>query len=195
MWENIQTLKSLLSSWVTAGFIWGGVIIQVGGGKRGLSQKCFTLTSLAAHESRCEEGYKTKKQSGFILVTLWIRCKRVVTAACELERLQSEAKENKQIQISQLVLVQWCHWRVKRRAGRGVEAGWRRAGWGVFNCGAGCTFHSALCRAGSWRCSGGRTTWLRRRLALRGRPWPRNPESWRAARQLYLKDRRGITGC
>lgn len=33
--------------------------------ERGLSQKCFTLTSPATHESRCEEGYKTKKTVWF----------------------------------------------------------------------------------------------------------------------------------
>lgn len=77
-------------------------------------------------------------------MTLWIRCKRVVTAACELERLQSEAKENEQIQISQLVLVQWCHWRVKKRAGRGEEAGRRRAGWGFLTAGQAAHF-TVLC--------------------------------------------------
>lgn len=137
-----------------------------------------------------------KKTSLVLLFYSLNWCKRVNLASqqpvsWEGQRLQREGEgNNRGVQISQLVLVQWCHLRVKKkkcwvglskiRAWSGVSCG------GGFNCGAGCTFHSALCQVGSWRCNGGRTTWRTRRRELRGRPWPRNPESWRAAHLQYL---------
>lgn len=123
---------------------------------------------------------------GCFLFHLWIRCKQVhpfqesqqpVRWTEQDVKLNQKKKKKKFIQ--------------NLAAGPGGEtllAGWDeiRAGQG-FNCGVGCTFHSALFQAGSWMCSGGRTTWQRRRRGLRGPPSPHTPGSWRAVRQRYLE--------
>lgn len=123
---------------------------------------------------------------GCFLFHLWIRCKQV-HPPFRLHSSRSDGEnrtwnwtekkgEKKSSGIWRLVLVERRCW----------LSGTRDRGGG-FNCGVGCTFHSALFQAGSWRCSGGRTTWRRRRRAPRGPPSPHNPGSWRAVRQRYLE--------
>lgn len=74
----------------------------MGGGKRGLSQKCFNLNEPPPLTRAAVRRDTKETQSGFILFTHWIRCKRVhpfdasqQPARWEGQRLQSEAKGNK----------------------------------------------------------------------------------------------------
>lgn len=161
----------------------GGVGAHSGRGG-GLSQQWFYLDEPPL---LCCDRRDTEELNLFVgcfLFHLRIRCKQVhpfqgsqqPVRWTEQEGKRKETKQKiKIIQSWRLVLVE-----------RGCWPGGTRAGQGS-NCGVGCTFHSALFQAGSWMCSGGRTTWRRRRRGPRGRPWPHNPGSWRAVRQRYLE--------
>lgn len=190
VWEKIQTLESSLLSWVTAGFVWaeeGGGIIRVKGGlsHRVLYLKCI----LPLRKATVWRDTNQKKLWFNFILTQWNWCKRANPSARHSSLWGGKGRgfdvrreKKRSLTPSESRSWSWCsEW---ARSVKGVEAGPRAKG---SNCGAGCTFHSAQCRAGSWRYSGGRTTWRRRRQEPRGRPWPRNPESWRAARPLYLE--------
>lgn len=127
------------------------------------------------------KGYKTIK-TGCFLFHLWIRCKQAHPFQESQQPVRWTEQEVKLNPKKKKIIRNLA-------AGPGGEtllAGWDEIRQG-FNCGVGCTFHSALFQAGSWMCSGGRTTWRRRRRGLRGPPSPHNPRSWRAVRQRYLE--------
>lgn len=179
MWESIQTLcccpKPQQDVWEPCRADYCGSVGCVRGWHR-VEGKLKVL-----YLNWWEPLWRGIQKSGFTLFDHWIQCISLHgTARWEGQGLHCEAK--KQVlgsQTSLLVLVQWC-W-----AGGDQSRAWKQGGGGGFNCEAGCTFHSALCQAGSWRCSGGRTTWPRRRQEVTGHPWPHNPESWKAGHPLY----------
>lgn len=190
VWEKIQTLESSLLSWVTAG------CLSRGGrrdylSERGLSHRVLYLKCiLPLRKATVWRDTNQKKTLWFnFILTQWNWCKRANPTARHSSLWDGKGRgfdvrreKKRSLTPSESRSWSWCSdW---ARSVKGVEAGPRAKG---FNCGAGCTFHSAQCRAGSWRYSGGRTTWRRRRQEPRGRPWPRNPESWRAAHPLYLE--------
>lgn len=153
-------------------------------------QSALSKMYSASQKSNSVKGYKPKKKLWFnFILTQWNWWKRANPSARHSSLWDGKGRgfdarreKKRSLTPSESRSWSWCSdW---ARSVKGVEAGPRAKG---FNCGAGCTFHSAQCRAGSWRYSGGRTTWRRRRQEPRGRPWPRNPESWRAAHPLYLE--------
>lgn len=166
-------------SWVTAGFTEGGRGEYSGKGP----QPKNGSTWMDHHESAVTGGIQNNSNC---LVAFYFICEFDVNKCIPFQASQRPVrwteqevklnrKKEKSSKIWRLVLVERRCWLSGTRSGQG------------FNCGVGCTFHSALFQAGSWRCSGGRTTWRRRRRGPRGPPSPHNPGSWRAVHQRYLE--------
>lgn len=152
LWER-EGLRCgcLLLSWVTAWFNLGEVGYTDG--------RCLTLPQHRHSESPGQKGW------GRARTAVWFYFYRLVgfdVNECVPRMYRSglrggkdgALRGNKKIRrgggskVLQLVLVQWCH-----------LLGWVGVIAGLFSsCEAGCTSHSALCQAGSWRCSEGRTT-------------------------------------